>query len=112
MRTACCFTPDRAFFVPAVRAIASLIEAELEVEREIFLLCAPDDVTPGFERLPSCSRERIKLMTLDFPRFDGQPRRRRCNGWSEDNPIAKAQAAMADSQPAIFDGSTSGQDTR
>jgi lipopolysaccharide biosynthesis glycosyltransferase len=70
MRTAYCFTPDRAFFAPAVRAIASLIEAEPDAEREIFLLCAPDDVLPGFDRLPAPFRERIKLMTLDFSRFD------------------------------------------
>jgi lipopolysaccharide biosynthesis glycosyltransferase len=70
MRTAYCFTPDRTFFAPAVRAIASLIEAEPDVEREIFLLCAPDDVLPGFDKLPASLRERIKLMTLDFSRFD------------------------------------------
>jgi lipopolysaccharide biosynthesis glycosyltransferase len=70
MRTAYCFTPDRAFFAPAVRAIASLIEAEPEGKREIFLLCTPDDVLPGFDRLPASLRERIQLMTLDFGRFD------------------------------------------
>ncbi len=32
MRTAYCFTPDRTFFPPAVRAIASLIEAEPEAD--------------------------------------------------------------------------------
>ena len=37
MRTAYCFTPDRAFFAAALRAIASLIDAEPDVEREIFL---------------------------------------------------------------------------
>jgi lipopolysaccharide biosynthesis glycosyltransferase len=70
MRTAYCFTPDRAFFAPALRAIASLIETEPEVEREIFLLCGPNDVAPGFDKLPASLRERIKLMTLDFSRFD------------------------------------------
>ena len=70
MRTAYCFTPDRAFFAAAVRAIASLIEAEPDVEREIFLLCAPDDVLPGFDKLPASLRQRIKLLTLDFSRFD------------------------------------------
>jgi lipopolysaccharide biosynthesis glycosyltransferase len=72
MRTATCFTPDRAFFAPAVRAIASLIEAEPDVEREIFLICEPDDVAPGFDKLPAPLRERIKLMTLDFARFDAE----------------------------------------
>ena len=70
MRTAYCFTPDRAFFAPALRAIASLIEAEPEVEREIFLICEPDDVAPGFDKLTAGLRERIKLMTFDFKRFD------------------------------------------
>jgi lipopolysaccharide biosynthesis glycosyltransferase len=70
MRTAYCFTPDRAFFAPAVRAIASLIEAEPEVKREIFLVCAPNDVAPGFDKLPAPLRGRIKLLTLDFARFD------------------------------------------
>ena len=72
MRTATCFTPDRAFFAPAVRAIASMVEAEPDVEREIFLICEPDDVAPGFDRLPSLLRERIQLMTLDFSRFDAK----------------------------------------
>jgi lipopolysaccharide biosynthesis glycosyltransferase len=70
MRTAYCFTPDRAFFAPAVRAIASLTEAEPDVEREIFLICEPDDVAPGFDKLPAPLRGRIKLLALDFKRFD------------------------------------------
>ena len=70
MRTAYCFTPDRTFFAPAVRAIASMVEVEPDVEREIFLICEPDDVAPGFDRLAPPLRERIKLMTLDFKRFD------------------------------------------
>ena len=69
MRTAYCFTPDRAFFAPAVCAIASLVEAEPDVEREIFLICEPDDVAPGFDKLPAPLRDRIKLLTLDFSRF-------------------------------------------
>jgi lipopolysaccharide biosynthesis glycosyltransferase len=71
MRTATCFTPDRAFFAPAVRAIASLIEAEPEVERDIFLICEPDDVALGFDKLPQPLRDRITLMTLDFSRYVG-----------------------------------------
>jgi lipopolysaccharide biosynthesis glycosyltransferase len=70
MRTAYCFTPDRTFFAPAVRAIASLIEAEPDEKREIFLICEPDDVLPGFDKLPASLRERIKLLTLDFARLD------------------------------------------
>ena len=70
MRTAFCFTPDRTFFPPAVRAIASLIEAEPEAPHEILLVCEADDVTPGFDRLPRALRDRITLITLDFSRFD------------------------------------------
>lgn len=70
MRAAYCFTPDRAFFAPAVRAIASLIEAEPDETREIFLICEGDDVAPGFDRLPASLRGRIELLTLDFRRFD------------------------------------------
>ncbi len=70
LRTAYCFTPDHTFFPPAVRAIASLIEAEPDLSHEIFLVCEPDDVTPGFDRLSTALRERIKLLTLDFARFD------------------------------------------
>ena len=70
MRTAYCFTPDRAFFAPAVRAIASLVEAEPDAEREIFLICEPDDVLPRFDKLARPLRDRIKLLTLDFTRFD------------------------------------------
>jgi lipopolysaccharide biosynthesis glycosyltransferase len=72
MRTAHCFTPDRAFFAPAVRAIASMVAAEPDLEPEIFLICEPDDVAPGFDRLPLPLRERIQLMTLDFSRLDGK----------------------------------------
>jgi len=70
LRIAFCFTPDRTFFPPAVRAIASLIDAEPDASHEIFLVCEPDDVTPGFDKLPEPLRRRIKLLILDFTRFD------------------------------------------
>jgi lipopolysaccharide biosynthesis glycosyltransferase len=70
LRTAFCFTPDRTFFPPAVRAIASLIEAEPEKTHEIYLVCEPGDVTPGFDRPAAPYRERIKLLTLDFAPYD------------------------------------------
>ncbi len=70
MRTAFCFTPDRTFFTPAVRAIASLIDAEPDERPEIFLVCEPEDVTPGFDRLPARYRERITLLTFDFAAYD------------------------------------------
>jgi lipopolysaccharide biosynthesis glycosyltransferase len=70
LRTAYCFTPDGTFFPPAIRAIASLIEAEPDADHEIFLVCEPEDVTPGFDKLPPALREKITLLTLDFSRFD------------------------------------------
>jgi lipopolysaccharide biosynthesis glycosyltransferase len=70
MSAAYCFTPDRAFFPPAVRAIASLIEAEPDTRHEIFLVCEPDDVTPGFDKLQGPLRDRIELIVTDFSRFD------------------------------------------
>ena len=70
MRTAYCFTPDRAFFAPAVRAIASLIEAEPDGGHEIVLVCEPGDVPPGFDKLAPPLRDRIELTAIDFARFD------------------------------------------
>jgi lipopolysaccharide biosynthesis glycosyltransferase len=70
MRTIYCFTPDRAFFQPAIRAIVSLIEAEPEAPLEITLVCEPGDVLPGFDKLARPLRDRIELVTLDFARFD------------------------------------------
>src|SRR5271165_1904222 len=64
LRTAYCFTPDRTFFPPAVRAVASLIDAEPDASHEIFLVCEPDDVTPGFDELGAALRERIMLLAL------------------------------------------------
>jgi len=76
MQTAYCFTPDRAFFPPAVRAIASLLQAEPDFPHEILLICEPGDVTPGFDKLARLLRDRITLVTLDFARFDGSLRAR------------------------------------
>ncbi len=70
MRTAYCFTPDRAFFAPALRAIASLIEAEPDGGHEIVLVCEASDVPPGFDKLAGPLLDRIELLTVDFARFD------------------------------------------
>jgi lipopolysaccharide biosynthesis glycosyltransferase len=70
LRTAFCFTPDRAFFAPAVRAIASLIDAEPEASPSIYLVCEPGDVLPGFDRLAPRYRDAITLLTVDFSRYD------------------------------------------
>jgi lipopolysaccharide biosynthesis glycosyltransferase len=70
MRTAYCFTPDRAFFAPALRAVASLIEAEPDERHEIILVCEAGDVPPGFNRLAGPLRDRIELLAIDFTRYD------------------------------------------
>jgi len=70
VRTAFCFTPDRSFFPPAVRTIASLIGAEPDERHQVFLVCEPQDVTPGFDRMPVALSERINLLTIDFSRYD------------------------------------------
>lgn len=70
MRTAYCFTPDSRFFPPAVRAIASILEVEPDFPHEIVISCEPEDVTPGFEKLPPFLRDRITLKTVDFSVFD------------------------------------------
>jgi hypothetical protein len=46
----------------------------------------------------------IRAQGVNAPFFIGG------NGWSEDNPIAKAQASLADSQCAIFDGPNTDHD--
>jgi lipopolysaccharide biosynthesis glycosyltransferase len=70
MRTAYCFTPDRAFFPPALRAIASLIEAEPDGGHEIVLVCEASDAPPGFDKLARPLRDRIELLTINFARYD------------------------------------------
>ena len=70
MRTAYCLTPDNRFFPPAVRAVASILDAEPDFPHDIVIACEPDDVTPGFDRLPRSLRERITLKTLDFSALD------------------------------------------
>ncbi len=70
MKTALCFTPDLAFFRPAVRTIASLVAAGDADAFDIFIVCEPADVAPGFESLEPSLRARIHLMTLDFAALD------------------------------------------
>jgi lipopolysaccharide biosynthesis glycosyltransferase len=69
MKTALCFTPDRAFFRPAVFTAASLIGQGDADAFDIFIVCEPGDVAPGFERLDPELRGRINLLTLDFTRY-------------------------------------------
>jgi lipopolysaccharide biosynthesis glycosyltransferase len=71
MKPAFCLTPDLAFFRPAVRAAASLIAFDDSEAFDVFIVCEPSDVAPGFATLAPALRERIKLLTVDFSRFDG-----------------------------------------
>ena len=66
MKTALCFTPDLSFFRPAVFTIASLIAQGDAEAFDIFIVCEPGDVAPGFERLDPNLRAKINLLTLDF----------------------------------------------
>jgi lipopolysaccharide biosynthesis glycosyltransferase len=66
MNTALCFTPDLAFFRPAVFTAASLISQGDSDSFDIFIVCEPDDVAPGFERLDPELRDKIHLLTVDF----------------------------------------------
>jgi lipopolysaccharide biosynthesis glycosyltransferase len=67
---ALCFTPDRRFFAPAVRTIASLVEAGDADAFDIFIFCEDGDVEPGFDDLDPSLKRRIRLNTLDFAELD------------------------------------------
>ena len=67
---ALCFTPDRRFFAPAVRTIASLVEAGDADAFDIFIFCEESDVEPGFDDLDPALKRRIRLKTLDFAELD------------------------------------------
>lgn len=68
--TALCFTPDRRFFAPAVRTIASLVAAGDADAFDIFIFCEESDVEPGFDDLAPDLKRRIRLKTLDFTQLD------------------------------------------
>jgi len=69
MKTALCFTPDLSFFRPAVFTAASLVAQGDADAFDIFIVCEPEDVAPGFERLDPGLRSKINLLTLDFSRY-------------------------------------------
>ena len=68
--TALCFTPDRRFFAPAIRAIASLVAAGDADAFEIFIFCEAADVEPGFDDLDPALKRLIRLEIRDFGAFD------------------------------------------
>jgi lipopolysaccharide biosynthesis glycosyltransferase len=70
LKTALCFTPDLLFFRPAVRTAASLVAQGDADAFDIFIVCEPGDVAPGFEALDPALRARIHLLTVDFSTFD------------------------------------------
>jgi lipopolysaccharide biosynthesis glycosyltransferase len=71
MKTALCFTPDRAFFPPAARAAASLFAQGDAEAFDVFIVCEAGDVPPGFDALDPALRDKIKLRIVDFSRFEG-----------------------------------------
>ena len=70
MKTALCFTPDRSFFPPAIRTIASIVAQGDADAFDIFIFCEEADVTPGYEALDPALKSRIRLMTMDFAKLD------------------------------------------
>jgi lipopolysaccharide biosynthesis glycosyltransferase len=70
MRTALCFTPDRTFFAPAIRTIASLVEQGDADAFDIFIFCEDSDVEPGFNDLAPDLKSRIRLEIRDFAVLD------------------------------------------
>jgi lipopolysaccharide biosynthesis glycosyltransferase len=69
-KTALCFTPDLAFFRPAVRAAASVLAQGDADAFDIFIVCEAGDVAPGFGALDPNLRDKIKLLIVDFSRFE------------------------------------------
>jgi lipopolysaccharide biosynthesis glycosyltransferase len=67
---ALCFTPDRRFFAPAIRTIASLVAAGDSEAFDIFVFCEEADVEPGFDDLAPELKRRIRLVTVDFAQLD------------------------------------------
>ena len=70
MKTALCFTPDLAFFRPAVLTAASLIAQGDGDAFDIFIVCERDDVPPDFDLVDPMLRARLNLLICDFSRFD------------------------------------------
>ncbi len=70
MKTALCFTPDLAFFRPAVFTAASVIAQGDADAFDIFIVCEERDVAPGFDRLDPALRSKIQVKTIDFARLD------------------------------------------
>ena len=69
-KPAVCFTPDLKFFRPAVRAAASLLSQDDADGFDLFIVCEEGDVAPGFAALDPALGARIRLLTVDFSRFD------------------------------------------
>ena len=69
-KPAVCFTPDLEFFRPAVRAAASFLAQDDADGFDLFIVCEEGDVAPGFAALDPALGARIRLLTVDFSRFD------------------------------------------
>jgi lipopolysaccharide biosynthesis glycosyltransferase len=66
VKTALCFTPDAAFFRPALYTAASLITAGDSDAFDIFIVCQAEDVAEGFDALDPTLRAKIHLLIVDF----------------------------------------------
>ena len=66
MKTALCFTPDAAFFRPALYTAASLIAAGDSDAFDIFIVCQSEDVAEGFDAIDPALRAKIELLIVDF----------------------------------------------
>ena len=53
-----------------MRTIASLVATGDADAFDIFIVCEPSDVAPGFDALEPSLKSRIRLMTLDFAALD------------------------------------------
>ena len=105
VKTALCFTPDLSFFAPAVRTIASLVEHGDAEAFDIFIVCEPADVAPGFESARPGAASAHQSDEVDFSTLDGGSRpkgafRARCSGGCFSTGYCRrATSAMSRSMP-------------
>jgi lipopolysaccharide biosynthesis glycosyltransferase len=76
LKTAVCLTPDLAFFRQAICTASTILAQQDSSAFDLFILCEEGDVAPGFERLDPTLRERIRVLRVDFSRFDRGARSR------------------------------------
>jgi lipopolysaccharide biosynthesis glycosyltransferase len=67
---AVCLTPDLAFFRQAVCTASTILAQEDSEAFDVFIVCEESDVAPGFALVDPALRSRIRLICVDFSRFD------------------------------------------